>query len=95
METRSIGPTKKRAERIADCNQYSAGYQANGDALVIGSIAHSERQCLGPDGVMTQEADYLNALLSAAGFSTSLTGLELLDTEGDVLAEYRLSGRIR
>jgi hypothetical protein len=44
---------------------------------------------------MTQEADYLSALLSAAGFSTSLTGLELLDSEGNAVAEYRFSGAIR
>ncbi len=80
---------------IAGCNDYLADYQVDGDKLVIESIAHTEMACLDPDGVMTQETDYLNAIKQTDAFATTLTGLELLDPDGNPVAEYRFGGRIR
>ena len=48
-----------------------------------------------PDGVMTQETDYLNALDRAVAFTTTLTCLELFDADGHPVAEYRFGGRVR
>jgi heat shock protein HslJ len=79
----------------AGCNSYSADYQIDGDQLVIGAIARTEMACMDPDGVMIQESDYLNALGRVAAFTTTLTGLELLDGDGNPLAEYRFGGRVR
>ena len=39
--------------------------------------------------------DYLIVLDRVAAFTTTLTGLELLDTDANQVAEYRFSGRIR
>lgn len=79
----------------AGCNSYSADYEIDKDQLVIGALARTEMACANPDGVMTQETDYLKALNRAAGFTTTLTSLELLDGDGHPLAEYRFGGRIR
>jgi heat shock protein HslJ len=79
---------------VAGCNSYSAEYEIDGDQLVIGPIAQTEMACI-PDGVMTQETDYLAILRGVKAFSTTLTGLELLDGDGNPVAEYRFGGRIR
>ncbi|MDH3539050.1 MAG: META domain-containing protein [Acidimicrobiia bacterium] len=79
----------------AGCNSYSADYEITGDQLVIGPIAHTEMACMDPDGAMTQETDYLSTLDRVAAFTTTLTGLELLDADANPIAEYRFGGRIR
>ncbi len=80
---------------IAGCNDYFADYQIDGNHLVIGDVAHTEMACMEPDGVMAQETDYLEAIRQVDGFVTTLTGLELLDPDGNPIAEYRFGGRIR
>jgi heat shock protein HslJ len=79
----------------AGCNSYFAEYVIDGDQLVIGGVGSTDMACLHPDGVMTQETDYLNVLGRVAAFTTTLTGLELLDADGNPVAEYRYRGRIR
>jgi hypothetical protein len=44
---------------------------------------------------MIQETDYLNALGRVTAFTTTLTGLELLDADRTPVAEYRFGGRVR
>jgi len=80
---------------IAGCNSYSAPYQTDGSSLVIGDVTQTAIGCLEPDGIMTQENDYLSALQQAVTFMTSLTSLELLDDEGNPVAEYGFGGRLR
>ncbi|MDH3605597.1 MAG: META domain-containing protein [Acidimicrobiia bacterium] len=80
---------------IAGCNDYSADYRVDGDQLAIRDLANTEKACLEPDGVMEQESDYLGAIQQTGAFSTSLIGLELLDVDGNPVAEYRFAGRIR
>ncbi len=80
---------------VAGCNNYSADYQIDGNQLVIGTIAYTEMACPEPDGVMAQEQEYLTVIQQTEAFTTTLTGLELLDTDGRPIAEYRFTGRTR
>ena len=80
---------------IAGCNSYNGGYEINGDELTIGDLTRTLIGCMSPDGIMTQERDYLAALQDVEAFTTTLTGLELLDAAGNPVAEYRFGGRIR
>ncbi len=80
---------------VAGCNSYSADYQIDGNRLVIGAIAQTEMACGDPDGVMTQETDYLGVMHRVTAYATTLTGLQLLDSDGIPVAEYRFGGRIR
>jgi heat shock protein HslJ len=80
---------------IAGCNSYSAGYEIVGSDLLIGAIAATEMACLEPPGIMAQESAYLAVLGAVQRFSTSLTSLELLDSDGTLLAAYRFGGRVR
>lgn len=79
----------------AGCNNYSADYQIDRDRLTIGAIAHTEMACTKPEGVMGQEAEFFNAIRETSSFATTLTDLELLNTDGAPIAEYRFAGRVR
>ena len=78
---------------IAGCNSYNAGYQVNGEDLTVGDLTQTAIGCIEPDGIMTQERDYLDALHDTGSFATTLTGLELSDSGGNPIAEYRFAGR--
>ncbi len=80
---------------LTGCNEYFADYRVTGSELAIDDLANTERACLDPAGVMVQESDYLRVFRQAGAFDTSLTGLQLLTADGDLLAEYRYGGRIR
>lgn len=82
-------------EGVAGCNAYSADYETNGSDLALGGFAHTDMACPDPEGVMQQETAYLVVLTRARGFATTLTGLDLLDAAGDVIAQYRFGGRVR
>ncbi len=79
----------------AGCNDYSSHYRTDGERLLLGPIAQTAKACLGPDGVMNQEAAYLDAIRQSAAFTTTLTSLELFATGGNPVAEFRFGGRIR
>ncbi|MFN2165093.1 MAG: META domain-containing protein, partial [Anaerolineae bacterium] len=52
----------------AGCNQYSASYSVDGNAIEIGPAATTFMFCAEPTGVMEQESEYLAALASAATY---------------------------
>ena len=64
------------------CNQYSGGYRLDGAAIAIGEVASTLRACLGPEGVMNQEAAFLAALGRATRWSLDGPRLDLRDDEG-------------
>ena len=41
------------------CNNYSGAYQTTGNNIKIGPLVTTMRECVGPDGIMLQEADFL------------------------------------
>lgn len=80
---------------IAGCNDYGADYILAGNLITVDGLVSTERACLEPDGIMTQDTDYLEVLTRVTGFATNLTLLVLLDADENVLAEYRFAGRVR
>jgi heat shock protein HslJ len=80
---------------IAGCNEYLAQYRVDGNQLEMGTISGTEQACTEPPGVMTQETDYLAVVGDSQTFVTTLTGLELLDSDDQPIAEYRFAGRVR
>jgi heat shock protein HslJ len=63
------------------CNEYSGSYTVTDSNITIGPLEATERACTEPDGVMEQEAGYLNALQSAETFRLDAGTLVLLDNE--------------
>lgn len=80
---------------VSGCNQYAADYTVDSSRIAIDNLVRTEMACSEPDGVMDQEADYLAVLHRAASYSTDLTDLELLDSDGIPIAEFVFGGRHR
>lgn len=61
----------------AGCNQYHAAYQAADGKISIQPPAATRKFCAEPDGVMQQEAEYLQALTKTTTYSIQGQQLEL------------------
>ena len=69
----------------AGCNNYFGPYQVSGNNITISPPGATTLACAEPEGVMEQEAQFLNALPSAATFVLDGNSLELR-TAGDQIA---------
>ena len=69
--------TDGRVTGTAGCNRYFASYEIEGQSLSIGSAGATRRLGAAPEGLMRQEAPYLEALQSATTFRLEGTRLEL------------------
>jgi heat shock protein HslJ len=52
----------------AGCNNYSAGFQVDGNNVTIGPVATTDMLCSEPEGIMDQETAYLRAIENAATY---------------------------
>ena len=66
----------------AGCNAYTATYTTDRGAIEIGKPAATRKACAEPDGIMEQEAAYLEALPTAVRYRVAGRLLELLSAEG-------------
>ena len=64
------------------CNPYTGGYRVEGTAVTIREVASTLRFCLGPEGVMDQEAAFLAALGRATRWALDGPRLDLRDDDG-------------
>lgn len=69
---------------ISGCNNYSAGYTVDGDAITIEPPVTTRKMCI--DARMALEEDYLAALTAAATFTQEDHTLTLFDADGVELA---------
>ncbi len=74
----------------AGCNNYSGGYEIEGNNIEIGPLASTMMMCPDP-GIMDQEQLYLAALGSAASYKILANRLELLNGEGATAAIYTVA----
>ena len=72
----------------AGCNNYTAGYTVDGDAIQIGPAASTRKMCAEPEGVMEQEQEYLAALETAATYRIDGDTLEMRTADGALVAGY-------
>jgi len=63
--TATFDSTKGQVTGSAGCNTYFGSYNVNKSKLTIGAVAATEMYCLGPEGVMDQEQEYLKILGAA------------------------------
>lgn len=64
----------------AGCNTYTANYESEGHAIVIGTAAATEQECAEPEGIMEQESAYLTTL--AVVIAWKVEGDQLVLTDG-------------
>jgi heat shock protein HslJ len=67
------------------CNRFSGGYQASQGQFKVDSLAVTEMACLSPQGIMEQEAQYLNVLSQAAAYQLEGERLLLASSQGGAL----------
>jgi heat shock protein HslJ len=72
----------------AGCNTHTATYSTDGGAIEITTPAATRTLCPEPEGVMEQEAAYLEALGSAASYRVDGGALELLNADGTRLVHF-------
>jgi heat shock protein HslJ len=75
----------------AGCNSYFAGYKTSGQTIVIDAPGATKRACINPEGVMTQEAQFLQAINSATQFRISGGRLDLRNAQGSMVATFMRS----
>jgi heat shock protein HslJ len=71
------------------CNNYSGTYQTTGNNITIGPLATTMRECVGPEGIMEQEAGFLMAMEAAAQYEMKGDTLELLDAQGATILVFK------
>jgi len=71
------------------CNNYSATYTTDGKSTIsIGPAAATRKACAEPQGVMEQEAAYLNALSTAATYRIDGNQMEMRTSDGAIAASF-------
>ena len=76
-----------RVQGSDGCNRYSAPFTAQASAIKIGPRGPSTQMACAPD-VMTQAAAFTSALSSAKTYRVAEGRLQLLDSDGAVLATF-------
>lgn len=77
---------------FAGCNNYIANYDATADTINIGSGVSTRKFCGQPEGLMSQESAYLQALEMADTYSLEGNTLILTTSEGATVARFRAAG---
>ncbi len=72
----------------AGCNNYRAGYQADGGSIAIGPSAVTRKLCAEPEGIMEQEALYLAALEMAANYEVEGANMDMYDADGSRVVTF-------
>lgn len=75
-----------RVTGTAGCNQYFAAYQTADASVTIGRPGSTRRFCVEPEGVMDQEARFLEALGSVATYDREGDRLTLRNADGALAA---------
>jgi heat shock protein HslJ len=69
----------------SSCNTTGGGYQVDGNKITFDALFSTMMYCMEPEGVMDQEAEFLNALSNAATFSISGNQLTIRLQDGGSL----------
>lgn len=72
----------------AGCNNYSSAYTVDGETMTIEMGISTMMACEGPEGIMDQEMQYLNALPTTATYQIDGNTLTLRTADGAMVANY-------
>ena len=73
------------------CNHYRGTYSAKEGEVSIRDIAATEKYCISPSGVMSQEAIYMAFLQWVSGYQTENGLLTLTDNKGSPLLTFGMA----
>lgn len=75
-----------RASGSAGCNSYGGSYTLSGaDGVTFRDVFSTMMACVGPEGVMEQEIQYLDILGAAHGYSMQDNTLQIFTPDGAFL----------
>lgn len=77
-------------EGSAGCNTYGGSYTASEDSLRLSDLYWTEMGCLEPEGILDQEAVFLNGLNTVASYRVDADRLELYDEAGTQILVFGL-----
>ncbi|MFN2189433.1 MAG: META domain-containing protein, partial [Candidatus Promineifilaceae bacterium] len=66
----------------AGCNDFSGGYEVNGENIAVGPLASTQKWCDQPEGIMDQEAEFLAALEGAVRFEVQGNRMDMYFEDG-------------
>ena len=72
------------------CNNFSGGYEVEGNVLKIGPLAGTRKMCARPEGIMEQEGNYLQALEKGSTYRIDENVLELRSESGSLQISFIL-----
>lgn len=75
----------------AGCNTFTASYEVSGKTIKIGPAGSTRMACADPAGVMAQEAQYLQALATAATYAREGNRLELRTADGALAVMFEVA----
>jgi heat shock protein HslJ len=73
----------------AGCNDYFASYETDGSKISIGPVGSTQKMCAEPPNIMEQEAEYLQALSTAATYRIDGMKMEFRTAEGALAANFQ------
>jgi len=73
----------------AGCNNYFAPYEGSNGSISVGQTGTNRMFCETPEGVMEQEAAYLELLQQAATYQYLKSQLEIADANGNVILVFQ------
>jgi len=74
----------------AGCNNYFTSYWVNGNSITIGQPSSTSLFCAEPEGVMQQEAEFLETLQTAATFRIDGNTLEIRSADQTAVIANRV-----
>ncbi len=75
----------------AGCNSYFGSYQVNNQNLTISPVGATEMYCAEPEGLMEQEAFFLETLNDAQRYELTEERLMIFRSDGEALTFERIS----
>ena len=75
----------------AGCNNYSAGYEIDGDAITVGLPVATMMACAEPEGIMEQEQEFLTALGTAATYQIQGGSMKMRTAEGAIAVTFEVA----
>lgn len=73
---------------IAGCNNYSASYQEDGKSIKFSPPRSTRKICADPNGIMSQENNFLTNLESASEYQIKNDQLTLTNSAGEVVLTF-------
>ncbi|MGK7940053.1 MAG: META domain-containing protein [Crocosphaera sp.] len=71
------------------CNRYQGSWKENDGKITISPLATTRKMCNSPEDIMTQEANFIDAMNKVASYEIEQHTLILRDVEGKKLAEFQ------